>query len=104
MNLSLLERLVVLKALPREGNYATLQILTNLRLSLAPSEEETKAWDIVTDLETGRTTWEINGEAEIPIGEKATDIIVDAFNKLDRENKLVVEDMSAYEKFISLTE
>jgi len=104
MNLSVLERLVILKALPVEGNYATLKILTNLRMSLSFTEEEMKAWEIVTNPETGQVTWQNNGEADIPIGEKATDIIVDAFKKLDGSNKLPVGSMSAYEKFISLTE
>ena len=104
MNLSELERLVVLKVLPKEGDYATLKILTNLRLSLSFTEEEIKAWEIASDLSTGRTTWKVEGVADIPIGEKATDIIVAAFKKLDREKKLSVEDMSAFEKFIPTTE
>jgi len=100
MNLSVLERLVVLKVLPKEGDYATLKILTGLRLALSFSEEETKAWAITSDAATGRTEWKENGEADIPIGEKATDIIVAALRKLDREKKLSVQDMSVYEKFI----
>jgi len=104
MNLSVLERLVVLKVLPKEGDYATLKILTNLRLSLSFTEEEMKAWEVASDPSTGRTTWKVEGVADIPIGEKATDIIVAAFKKLDREKKLSVEDMGAYEKFVPTTE
>lgn len=102
MNLSVLERLVLLVALPKQGDYATLKILMNLRLSLSFTEEEIKEWGITSDPETG-TSWEKNGEAEIPIGEKATDIIVDAFKKLDREKKLAPEMIDTYEKFISTT-
>lgn len=104
MNLSVLERLVTLKVLPKEGDYATLKILTNLRLSLSFTEEEMKAWEIVSDPTAGRTTWKMDGVSEIPIGEKATDIIVAAFKRLDKEKKLSVEDMGAYEKFIPTTE
>lgn len=104
MNLSVLERLVILKALPGEGDYATLKILTNLRMSLAFTEEEIKAWEIVTHPETGQITWQIDGEADIPIGEKATDIVVDALKKLDSNKQLPVEAVSVYEKFIPLTE
>jgi hypothetical protein len=104
MNLSVLERLVVLKVLPKEGDYATLKILTNLRLSLSFTEEEIKAWEIVSDPTNGRTTWQTSGDADIPIGEKATDIIVAALKKLDKEKKLSVEDMGAFEKFIPTTE
>jgi len=104
MNLSVLERLVVLKVLPKEADYATLKILMNLRLSLSFTEEEIKAWGIVSDMPTGRTTWKVEGVADIPIGEKATDIIVTAFKRLDKEKKLSVEDMGAYEKFVPTTE
>jgi len=104
MNLSVLERLMVLKVLPKEGNFAALKILTNLRLSLSFTEEEIKEWGIVSDVAGGRTTWNVEGVAEIPIGEKATDIIVMALKKLDHEKKLAVEDMGIYEKFIPTTE
>ncbi|HAM39793.1 MAG TPA: hypothetical protein DCP69_00260 [Candidatus Omnitrophica bacterium] len=104
MNLSILERLVVSKVLPKEGDYATLKILTALRLALSFSEEELKAWGITSDLETGRTEWKENGEADIPIGEKATDIIVDGLKRLSKEKKLPLEAMSIYEKFIPTTE
>jgi len=103
MNMSVLERLVALSILPKEGDYATLKILTNLRLSLSFTEEETKAWEITTGAE-GRTSWREDAEAEIPIGEKATDIIVDALKKLNRDKKLMAEGMSLYEKFIPTTE
>jgi hypothetical protein len=104
MNLSILERLVLLKVLPKEGDYASLKILTGLRLALSFSEEETKAWTIISDAATGRTEWKENGEADIPIGEKATDIIVDSLKHLSREKKLPLEAMSIYEKFIPTTE
>jgi len=104
MNLSVLERLVLLKILPKEGDYASLKILTNLRLSLAFTEDEVKGWGIAGDAATNRTTWQVDGRADIPIGEKATDIVVDAFKKLNREKKLSVDDMTAYEKFIPTTE
>jgi hypothetical protein len=100
MKLSLYERLMLLGMLPREGNYVTLKVLNNLKLSLAPTEEEIKEWGIVVNMEKNQTTWAINGETEIPIGEKATDIIVAAIKKLDRENKLPMEAMGLYEKFI----
>ena len=65
--------------------------------------EEVKEFGITSDLEARTTSWEKNGEAEIPIGEKATDIIVDAFKKLDREKKLAEEMIETYEKFIPTT-
>lgn len=104
MNLSVLERLVALSILPKEGDYATLKILTNLRLSLAFTEAEMKAWGIVSDPVTGKTSWQQDEVAEIPIGEKATDIIVDALRQLNREKKLTDQVVSLYDKFIPTTE
>jgi len=104
MNLSVLERLMVLGLLPKEGDYATLKILMNLRLSLSFTEAETKEWGIVGDKEAKQTTWETNGEADVPIGEKATGIIVDALRKLERDKKLPDQAMGVYEKFIPTTE
>lgn len=102
MNLSILERLSVIHALPKEGDYATLKILTDLRMSLSFTEEEMKKWEILTD-EEGRISWsEKAEEIEVPIGEKATDLIVVAFKKLDSDKKLTSDMMSAYEKFITV--
>ena len=102
MNLTLLERLVILSVLPKEGDYATLRILQNLKLSLSFTEEETTAWGIATV--DNRTTWKQNGETEIPIGEKATDIIVSALSKLNKDKKLPAEALSVYEKFVPVTD
>lgn len=98
MNLSVLERVICLSLLPVEGSFATLRILMDLRLSLSFSEDEMKEWSINQD--GIKTIWQVNGEAEIPIGEKATDIIVDALKKRDHEGKLPIEAISLYEKFI----
>jgi hypothetical protein len=105
MNLSILDRIVLLGALPKQGAYITLKILTNLGLSLSFTEEELKKWNIQSDPETNLTTWDSGaGEVEIPIGEKAMDIIVDALKKLDQEKKLTPEMIDTYEKFIPTTE
>lgn len=101
MILSVEERLVILSLLPVEGDYATLKILTDLRLSLSFTEKETKDWGLSVDTATKLTRWEKNEESEIPIGEKATDIIVDALKRRDREKKLPVQAMGVYEKFIT---
>jgi hypothetical protein len=103
MNLSVLDRVVVLTALPKEGDYVTLKILMELRMALSFTEEEIKKWKIKTDMEQGMTTWDGGEDVEIPMGEKATDIIVDAFKKLDSEKHLASEMLDTYEKFITTT-
>lgn len=101
MELSVPERLVVFSILPKEGSFATWRILQNLKASLAFTEEELKEWEIVSDAEKQQTRWSLNaGVADIPIGEKAMDMIVEALTKLDKEKKLTENMLGVYEKFI----
>ena len=102
MKLSVGERIVILSLLPTEGSFATLKILNQLRLGLSFTEEELKKWGI-TEIE-GRATWQEDAEVEIPIGEKATDIVVAALKKRDKEQKLPLQAIGVYEKFIPTTE
>ena len=115
MKMDVAERLVTLSILPKEGNFTTLKILRELRMNLGFkadlyemymqtfTEEELKDWRIVSDLEAGTVNWETNGEAEIPIGEKATDIIIESLRKLDGELKLEEHMFDIYERFIPTT-
>ena len=106
MNLDIVDRLVLLKHLPREGDIVSLRILQKLKLTLGFSEEEIKKYDLVTNPETGdvKADWSKNEEVDIPIGEKATDIIVDTLKKLSKEKKLPEPAIELYEKFIPTTE
>lgn len=101
MKLNLPERFETLRLLPEHGNFATLKIISDMRTNLAPSEAETKKfciqqqgdqilWDSAKGLE----------EVEIPIGEKATDIIVAALKEMDKSKTMGVQHMSLYEKFV----
>ncbi len=102
MILTVLERLTTLRILPKEGNFANLKILNDLRMNLSYTEEETKEWGIDINQEKQTVSWEENGEADIPIGEKATGIIVDELRNLDKQNKLTNDMISIYEKFIPI--
>lgn len=100
MILKLLDRLLLLKALPKEGSYASLKIVQDLKLKLALSEEEFKEFEVKE--EEGNIVWNPEKDLgkEIPIGEKATDIIVMALKKRDRDGELTEQEISVYEKFI----
>ena len=104
MILNISERLTVLNFLPQEGNFATLKILGELRMNLSYTEEESKEWGIESDEEAKMIKWKENGETDIPIGEKATGIIVDELRKLEKGNKLTDLILPVYEKFIPTTE
>ena len=100
MILTVHDRILLLGILPKETNYVTLKILDDLRMNLSYTEAETKEWGIDVDREGGQVSWDENGEADIPIGETATGIIVDQLRNLDKQNKLTHSLVPVYEKFI----
>lgn len=102
MLLSLKERILLLNILPAEGNIITLRIMQDLRRNLAPTEEEIKSVNLRTV--DDKILWDNDFEVEVPIGEKATDVIVDSLKKLNRENKLTVQHISLYERFVEKKE
>ena len=99
MELGILERISLLNILPAEGDVVTVRILKKLRADLGFTEEEIKEHKIKS--EENRVMWEETGyKADIPIGEKATDIIKNAFKKLDREGKVREEMLPLYDTFM----
>ena len=100
MKLSIKDRLVLLNTLPPEGNFATLKIVHELKMALAPSEEEAKAIDLVQ--EAGQLRWNPTKDVEkdVPIGKVARGVIETALKKLDAEKKLTPDHLSLYERFV----
>jgi len=101
MELNIVERMILIQILPREGDFVTLKIVRDLQGVVGFSEEEYKEFEL-REVENGTYAWNSKGNLpkEIPIGEKATDIIVDALKKLNNEKKLTEHMVSLYEKFI----
>ena len=129
MKLGVFDRLILINILPKEGNFATLKIVREMREGLSFSEEEHKLYEIGAILkcencskeikvptskaipkcecggklvDTGRIGWNIEADKpnEINIGEKATDIIVEVLKKLNDDKKLTDQHFSLYEKFV----
>lgn len=99
MELGILDRVTLLNILPVEGDVVTVRLLKKLREDLGFTEQEIKEHKISSA--ESRVMWEETGyKADISIGEKATDIIKDAFKKLDREKKLREEMLPLYETFM----
>lgn len=100
MKLNVLERITALGILPEAGNFATLKIVQNLQMALSLTEVEFKEFEVVQ--KGDQMTWNEKGreEKEIKIGEKATDILIEALKKLDEEKKLTNQHFSLYEKFV----
>ena len=101
MELGVFDRLILLNILPKEGDFTTLKIVRKLREDLSFTEEEHKALEFKAEDE-GRVVWrtEADEPKEIPIGEKATDIIVEVLKKLNDDKKLQDQHYSLYEKFV----
>lgn len=99
--LTVLERLVLLSILPKEGNFTTIKLLRQLRENLSFDEEEHKKLQFIQD--GGQVQWDekANLTKHVQIGEKQCDLIHDALKKLDDEKKLTDNHFSLYEKFVT---
>ena len=102
MKLNLFERITLLSVLPKEGDFVTLRIVKDLKSALSVSEKEFKEFEITQ--EGPNTKWNAKGseEREIKVGEKATDIIIEALKQLDKEKKLTEQHFTVYEKFVEV--
>ena len=101
MQLTVIERIGLLSILPEHGNFITLKIIRQLREALSFTEDEIKVLEIKQD--GNQVVWNpaVNPEGtNIPVGEKATDVIVDSLKKLNEENKLTAQHLTLYEKFV----
>ena len=106
VDLGLFNRLVALSLLPPEGSFATLKIVREMQMELAPTEEESKAAGIIDNLLTGGVTvdpekgWDKVEDKEIVFGDIAKALIVSALEKLDKEEKLTQQHFDLYKWFV----
>lgn len=100
MKLTVLERLILLNIIPREGDYKSIKIIRKLKEALSFDEKEHK---LLKFRQEGQATrWEDNviKDKEIEIGEIATNLIKETFKTLNTQKKITEEMLSLYEKFI----
>jgi len=106
VKLGLFNRLVCMSILPPEGSHATLKIVRELQMELAPTEEESKAVGLVDNLLTGGVTvdpekgWDKVEPKEIVFGDIAKALIVSALEKLDKEEKMTQQHFDLYKWFV----
>jgi len=98
MKLSILDRLVLLNVLPKEGQVTTLKIVRKLQEDLSFSEEEHKRLNFRQ--EEDRLVWNDEEDKEIEIGERATDIIKSALRTLNDQGKLHIDAVDIYDRFM----
>ena len=100
MKLSVADRLIILSVLPQEGDITTLKILRQLKTDLSFSEEEHKLLKFRQEEDKLFFEENIVTDKEIELGEKATDIIANAFKELNNRKRLREEHIPLYEKFV----
>lgn len=100
MELTVMDRLILLNILPKEGNITTLKLVRKLREELSFDEEEHKVLNFKE--QNGMTVWNRQPEIkkEMEIGEKATDVIVNALKELDKNKKLHEDHLPIWDMFI----
>jgi len=105
VKLGLFDRLVCLALLPAEGSYATLKIVRELQMELAPTEEESKLAGIRDNMlgsggVIAELGWDKVEDKEIVFGDVAKGIIVAALEKLNTEEKLTQQHFNLYSWFV----
>ena len=98
--MTVLERLVLLSILPKEGDFTTLKLVRKLRENLSFDEGEHEKLKFVQDGDQVRWNETALEPKHVAIGEKMRDVIIGALKKLDDEKKLREDHFSLYEKFV----
>ena len=104
MELSVLERLVLLGLLPAEGDILTLRIVQKLRSDLSFSEQDLADYQLVS--EDGKVTWSDKATTpkDVTIGPKAQDLIRSALTALSDAKKLQPQHLALYDRFVEAEE
>lgn len=100
--LGVMERIVLLSILPKEGDYTTLKLMREMREDLSFTEEEHK--QLAFEQAGGQVRWNADNAAKLGkafrFGEKQKEIIAAALKRLDEQKKLQDEHFTLYEKFV----
>lgn len=105
MELNWNERVQLLHVLPPQGNVGMMRIVHDLRMTLEATEEENDEYKIKTvETATGVTTkWNaVKGSIskEIPISEKAKDILSDGLKQYEADGKITEQMLGVYDRFV----
>jgi hypothetical protein len=100
MELSVLDRLMLLNILPKNGDVTTLRIVRQLNEDLSFSEEEHAALGF--EVLEGQVKWKTEGDPhkDIEIGPRAWTLICDTLERLSKEKDLTLDQLVLYDKFI----
>jgi len=100
MKLTVLERLLALGVLPKEGNYVLLKVIRRGQEELSFTDEEIKKYKFVQEGDQTRWDDKVEQEADIKLGSKVKTLIAEELEKLDKDKKLTQQHFSLFEKFV----
>jgi hypothetical protein len=104
MKLSVLERLLILNVLPREGSARDWKVIDKLRRDIGFGDEEIKTVNLREEPDgNGQviTRWDSGApDKEIEIGEVGREIIKKAVEELDKQKKINAENIGLWRKFV----
>ena len=99
LNLTVLERLLLLRVLPKQGNLTTLRIVRELERDLSFSEEEHAALQFVTEGVSVRWKAENAIDKEVEFGPKARELVLAGLAELDKQEALTLDWLDLCDKF-----
>ena len=99
MLLTVKDRILIVQALPKEGDVFTQRIIRDLRSKLGLSEGDWKTYDVKTD--NGRVFWNPAKDigVEYNFGEKALEIIKESLRDLDKMKKVSEDLLPLFDRF-----
>jgi hypothetical protein len=95
---SVIERAMVIQALPTEDNVLTLRIIKKIKEDMGFSEADVK--EIKVDQKGDFLLIQTLPDKEIEIGERGVEIIGNAFRSLNDRKKLTENHLGLYEFFV----
>ena len=99
MELTVIERLLLLKLLPEQGNLTTLRIVRDMQGALSFSEDEHKALQFTNDGRELKWKAEAGVVKDVEFGPKAKEIVNAGLRKLNNGNQLTMDHLSLCDKF-----
>lgn len=103
MQLTVLERLLLLNVLPRRGSLVDLRIMRETGEALSFSEAELQEIGYTED--GGQARWKPDApQKEIEIGPRALSVVLREYEALDKKEELDIEHLPLYEKLLALKE
>ena len=99
ISLNVLERLLLLNLLPKEGSLVNLKLIRVAREALSFTEEENE--QLKFKQEGDQLRWnEAVGEKEFNLGAVVTKLAVEGLKELDKKEKLTEGHVSLYDKLV----